>query len=139
MNNLYRDLAPVTEEESSWILRGAWEVALKGGRTQLALLLKGSKNKDLLKHRLEEAPAYGKLSLLTIPEIENRIDQAIRQGFVDVTRQGDFPLIVLTPEGWSDVRPWAHREEVRRAGQRPHAQWNRYDVEQGGPTHNRLF
>jgi hypothetical protein len=91
-------------------------MALKGGRTQLALLLKGSRNKDLLKHRLQEAPAYGKLSLLTIPEIENRIDQAIREGYVDLTRQGDFPLIVLTPEGWADVQPWAYREEVRHAG-----------------------
>ena len=107
--------APITEEERTWILRGAWEVAQKGGRTQLALLLKGSKNKVLLKHRLDEAPAYGKLSLLTIPEIENRIDQTIRQGVVALARHGDLPLIVLTPEGWSHIQPWAHGEEVRRA------------------------
>src|SRR5262245_61384638 len=107
--------APITEEEAVWILRGAWEVANKGGRTQLALLLKGSKNKELLKHRLEEAPAYGRLSLLTIPEIENRIDQTIRRGDLALARHGDLPLIVLTPEGWSHIHPWAHREEVRRA------------------------
>ena len=107
--------APITEEERTWVLRGAWEIAQKGGRTQLALLLKGSKNKDLLKHRLQEVSAYGTLSLLTIPEIENRIDQTIRQGDIALVRHGDLPLIALTPEGWFHIQPWAHREEVRRA------------------------
>ena len=30
-------------------------------------------------------------------------------------RSGDLPLIVLTPEGWAQVQPWAHGEEARRA------------------------
>jgi hypothetical protein len=107
--------APITEEELTWILRGAWQVAGRGGRTQLALLLKGSQNKDLLKHHLDKAPAYGKLSLLTIPEIQDRIDQAIRKGDIGVVRSGDLPLIALTDEGWSVVQPWAHAEEIRRA------------------------
>src|SRR5215467_11664616 len=72
-------LAP-TKEEYEWILRGASEIAAKGGRSQLSLLLKGSKSKAVLKHHLERSPAYGKLSYLTIEEIENRIDHVIRKG-----------------------------------------------------------
>ena len=58
---------------------------------------------------------YGTLSLLTIPEIENRIHQTIRQGDIALVRHGDLPLIALTPEGWFHIQPWAYREEVRRA------------------------
>ena len=107
--------APITEEELTWILRGAWAVARRGGRTQLGLLLKGSQNKDLPKHHLDKAAAYGKLSLLTIPEIQDRIDQAIRKGDIAVVRSGELPLIALTDEGWARVQTWAHAEEIRRA------------------------
>ena len=64
---------PLTEEEHECILRGAWQIAAKGGITQLALLLKGSKNKAVLKHGLDRSLLYGSLSYLTIEEIENRI------------------------------------------------------------------
>src|SRR5439155_11808079 len=66
-----------TGEEREWILRAGSEIAAKGGRSQLALLLKGSKDKKLLKHHLQNSPAYGKLSFLTLEEIENRIDHLI--------------------------------------------------------------
>src|SRR2546425_5769988 len=52
---------PLTADEHECILRGAWQIAAKGGRNQLALLLKGSKNKSLLKHGLDRSPVYGKL------------------------------------------------------------------------------
>ncbi len=106
---------PLTSEEYEWILRGAWEIAAKGGRTQLALLLKGSKNKTVMKHGLDQAPAYGKLSFLTIEEIENRIDHVIRKNDLRVEFFGDLPLIVLTDQGWEHVRPWANEHEARVA------------------------
>jgi len=106
---------PLTEEEHTWILRGGWRIATRGGRTQLALLLKGSKNKDLLKHKLQTFPAYGRLSFLTLEEIENRIDQVIRRGDLAVEFFGDLPLIVLTPDGWEQVRPWAHQHDAELA------------------------
>jgi hypothetical protein len=107
---------PLTDEEYEWILRGASEIAGKGGRSQLSLLIKGSKNKTLLKHHLERSPAYGKLSFLTIEEIENRIDQVIRKGALAVEYfGGDLPLIVLSDSAWEHVRPWANQQEAAKA------------------------
>jgi hypothetical protein len=111
-------LAP-TSEEREWILRGASEIAAKGGRSQLALLLKGSKDKKLLKHGLNRSDAYGKLSILTIEEIENRVDHLIRQGQLRVEFFGDLPLIILTDGAWEEVRPWSNAQEWRRAATAP--------------------
>jgi hypothetical protein len=104
-----------TREEREWILRGASEIAAKGGRSQLALLLKGSKDKKLLKHGLNHSEAYGKLSILTIEEIENRIDHLIRQDQLRVGFFGDLPLIIMTDGAWEEVRPWSDAQEWRRA------------------------
>src|SRR5688572_3350056 len=82
---------PITDEERDWILRGGWQVAARGGRTQLALLLKGSKNKALLKHNLETSPVYGKLAFLTLEEIENHIDRIIQNGDLRLELFGDLP------------------------------------------------
>ncbi len=106
---------PLTVEEHECILRGAWQVAAKGGRSQLSLLLKGSKNKSVLKHGLDQSPVYGKLSYLTIEEIENRIDQLIRKGELRTEFLGDLPLILLTDQSWLRIQPWAHEYECRLA------------------------
>jgi hypothetical protein len=106
---------PLTVEEHECILRGAWHVAAKGGRTQLSLLLKGSKNKQVLKHGLDQSPIYGKLSYLTIEEIENRIDQLIRKGELRTEFFGDLPLILLTDQSWLRIRPWAQEYECHLA------------------------
>ena len=104
-----------TGEEREWILRAGSEIAAKGGRSQLALLLKGSKDKKLLKHHLQNSPAYGKLSFLTLEEIENRIDHLIRLNELRVEFFGDFPLILLSDAAWEHVRPWSNEQECRRA------------------------
>jgi len=106
---------PLTVEEHECILRGAWQVAAKGGRSQLSLLLKGSKNKSVLKHALDQSPVYGKLSYLTIEEIENRIDQLIRKGELRTEFFGDLPLILLTDQSWLRIQPWAHEYECHLA------------------------
>jgi Uncharacterised protein family (UPF0158)/RQC domain len=106
---------PLTVEEHESILRGAWQVAAKGGRSQLSLLLKGSKNKSVLKHGLDQSPVYGKLSYLTIEEIENRIDQLIRKGELRTEFFGDLPLILLTDQSWLRIQPWAHEYECHLA------------------------
>jgi hypothetical protein len=108
---------PITDEEHEWILRGAWQVAASGGRTQLALLLRGSRSQDILKHGLDQSVIYAKLSFLTIEEIENRIDNLIRKGELRTEFFGKLPLIVLTDEAWQHVRPWAHRYECELASQ----------------------
>jgi hypothetical protein len=104
-----------TSEEREWILRGASEIAAKGGRAQLALLLKGSKDKKLLKHQLNHSPVYGKLSFLTIQEIEDRIDHLIRNDELEIEFFGDLPLILLSDSAWERVRPWSNDSECRQA------------------------
>jgi hypothetical protein len=106
---------PLTVEEHESILRGAWQIAAKGGRSQLSLLLKGSKNKSVLKHGLDQSPVYGKLSYLTIEEIENRIDQLIRKGELRTEFFGDLPLILLTDQSWLLIQPWVHAYEYQLA------------------------
>jgi hypothetical protein len=117
-------LAPTTEERE-WILRGASEIAGKGGRSQLALLLKGSKDKKLLKHNLDQSPVYSKLSFLTIEEIENRIDHLIRKNDLRLEFSGDFPLIYLTGPAWEQVRPWSNEKECREAAKADEKALNR--------------
>ena len=68
-----------------------------------------------LKHGLDQSPVYGKLSYLTIEEIENRIDQLIRNGELRSEFFGDLPLILLTDQSWLSIQPWAHEYECHLA------------------------
>ena len=69
----------------------------------------------MLKHGLDQSPVYGKLSYLTIEEIENQIDQLIRKGELRTEFFGDLPLILLTDQSWSRIQPWAHEYECHLA------------------------
>jgi len=69
----------------------------------------------VLKHGLDQSPVYGKLSYLTIEEIENRIDQFIRKGELLTEFFGDLPLILLTDQSWLRIQPWAHEDECHLA------------------------
>ncbi len=130
---------PPTREEREWILRGASEIAAKGGRSQLALLLKGSKDKKLLKHHLDHSPAYGKLSFLTIEEIENRIDHLIRKNDLRVEFFGDLPLILLTDSAWEHVRAWSNALECRQAATADERALKRYAASMAQPLASRAI
>jgi hypothetical protein len=94
---------PIHERE--WILRATSEIAKKGGRSQLAFLLKGSKDRRLLQHNLNHSPVYGKLSFLPIEGIEDRIDHLIRKNDLRVEFIGELPLILLTDSAWDTSEP----------------------------------
>ena len=53
------DIRNLTDEEIKAILRAADELIATGGRSMLAKILKGSKDKKLLEHELDQSPAYG--------------------------------------------------------------------------------
>lgn len=55
----YDDIRNLTYEEIKAILRAADELIAAGGRSMLAKILKGSKDKKLLEHKLNQCPAYG--------------------------------------------------------------------------------
>jgi hypothetical protein len=58
---------------------------------------------------------YGKLSFLTIEEIENRIDCLIRSNDLRLRLDGDLPLIELSARAWVLVRPWSNELECGAA------------------------
>ena len=59
----------LSDDEIKAILRAADELIAVGGRSMLAKILKGSKDKKVLEHGLNQCPAYGYYRDLTLQEI----------------------------------------------------------------------
>ncbi|RWZ57998.1 superfamily II DNA helicase [Halobacillus fulvus] len=115
---------PLSHEEIKIILDTAdWMIA-KGGRTQLAKVLKGSKEKKLLELDLDKSPGYGFYKGEKIEDVTNKINWMIKRDFITLEKFGRLPLIVFTDRGWliqsdqfSDklIREW---EEWLREGKK---------------------
>jgi len=87
-------------DEIKAILRAADELIATGGRTLLTKILKGSKDKKVLEYGLDKCPVYGFYNHLTPPEIANRIDWVIRNGFLEIEYSGKLPVIIYSEKGW---------------------------------------
>lgn len=87
-------------DEIRMILRGADELINSGGRNMLVKLLKGSKDKKVLEHHLDECPAYGFYQLLTMNEIAKRVDWMIKEDYIRIEYNGRLPMIVFSEKGW---------------------------------------
>jgi len=59
----------LNEHEKRTILRAADEIIAEGGRTLLAKILKGSREKKVLQLGLDECPIYGHYQSETIDDI----------------------------------------------------------------------
>ncbi len=92
------------EREIRLILRGADDLIMRGGRTLLAKLLKGSKEKRIRELGLTDSPAWGALRELKAEQISARIDWLILNGYLDIKYDGRLPLLVYTPRGWAIER-----------------------------------
>ncbi len=99
-----RGIGRLSDDEIRILLRGADDLIMLGGRTLLAKLLKGSKEKMLLDRGLDRSPAYGALHGLNLAEIQARIDWLILNGFLRIQYDGRLPLLVYTPTGWAIER-----------------------------------
>ena len=86
------------------ILRAADELIATGGRSMLAKILKGSKDKKLLEHELDQCPVYGYYKDFTLTEISHRIDFVIEKGYLDIQYSYRLPVIVYTEKGWETER-----------------------------------
>ncbi|MNC18208.1 RQC domain protein [compost metagenome] len=86
------------------ILRAADEIIGEGGRTQLAKILKGSKEKQLLERGLDGNPSYGFYRDLTLEQIMEKVDILIDTDFIRTELYGKLPLIEFTPRGWAVER-----------------------------------
>ena len=80
------------------------ELIATGGRTLLTKILKGSKDKKVLEHGLDNCPAYGFYRNLTIPEIAKRVNWMIENGYLEVEYTGRMPVIVFSKPGWEIER-----------------------------------
>jgi hypothetical protein len=91
-------------QEITAILRAADDIIGCGGRTQLAKILKGSKEKKLLELKLNQNPSYGLFHFEKMEEIMGKIDWMILQDYLDIQLSGKLPMIIFTEKGWLIVR-----------------------------------
>ena len=93
------------------ILRGADELIATGGRSLLAKILKGSRDKKLLQYGLDLNPVYGFYKELKVEDITARIDWLIKKGYLDIEYRGRLPVIIYTERGWEIERD-AYSDEL---------------------------
>jgi len=91
-------------EKIAIILRGADELIMRGGRSLLAKVLKGSREKKLIELSLDQSLAYGALCTLSLKEILARIDWLIINNYLAIEYDYRLPLLVYTPRGWEIER-----------------------------------
>lgn len=97
---VWESIPMLSETEIRVILRAADDIIASGGRTLLAKILKGSRDKKVLQLELDNNPVYGSFSFLNMEEIIARIDWMIHHDFLEIEYSGKLPMIVFTEKGW---------------------------------------
>lgn len=90
----------LTDKEIKVILRAADEIIGRGGRTLLAKILKGSREKKVLQLELDTCPVYGYFKSEKLDDIMDKIDWMIDFDFLEIEYSGKLPMIVFTERGW---------------------------------------
>lgn len=93
-----------SEEDIRNILRAADEIIFTAGRTMLAKILKGSKDKKLLEKDLNQCPSYGYYKQLSIEEITKIVDWMIIHDYLDIDYNGRLPMIIFSEKGWETYK-----------------------------------
>jgi superfamily II DNA helicase RecQ len=93
-----------TPEEIRRVLRAADELIGQGGRTLLAKILKGSREKRVLELGLDACPVYGAMKAQPVSEVMALIDHCLRAGYLSLTYSGRLPVLVFTERGWAIER-----------------------------------
>ena len=70
----YDNFEPLSIEEINQILRASDEIIGLGGRTMIAKILKGSRDKKLLELNLDRCPVDGCFKMIKMEDIMRRID-----------------------------------------------------------------
>ena len=99
-----RGVKQLSDAEIRVMLRGADDLIGSGGRTLLAKVLKGSKQKVIFEKELEQSPVYGALGELSIADITARIDWLILNRYLAIEYDYRLPLLVYTGLGWGIER-----------------------------------
>jgi superfamily II DNA helicase RecQ len=90
----------LTDQDIKTILRGADDLIMSGGRSMLANILAGSKDKKLLEKELDYSPVYGEYKGTSQKEILAKIDWMILHNYLQIEYNGRLPLLVYTKKGW---------------------------------------
>ena len=94
------EIKDLPQEDIRMILRGADELISTGGRSMLAKILKGSKDKTIFKYRLNECPAYGYYQDMKLDDISKCIDWMIKEDYLRIEYDYRLPLLVFSEKGW---------------------------------------
>jgi len=105
-------LRSLPDEEVRAILRGADPLIMRGGRTLLCKVLKGSREKKVLELGLDRIPVHGCFRGMPDDEVLARIDWVIARGYLDIEYDYRLPLLVYTPAGWEIEKETYARELV---------------------------
>lgn len=95
------NIKELPKQEIKMILRAADELISTGGRNMLVKTLKGSRDKKVLEHHLDECPAYGFYQSLTLEEISHRVDWMIENDYIRIDYYGQLPMLVFSEKGWA--------------------------------------
>ncbi|SDI45328.1 RQC-minor-1 family DNA-binding protein [Natribacillus halophilus] len=90
----------LSESDIRTILRAADDIIGQGGRSLLAKILKGSREKKVLQYELDQCPAYGCFHSAKLQDVIDKIDWMIDYDFLDIEYSGKLPMVVFTERGW---------------------------------------
>ena len=94
------EIKDLPQEDIRMILRGADELMSTGGRSMLAKILKGSKDKKIFEYKLNECPAYGYYQDMKLDDISKCIDWMIKEDYLRIEYDYRLPLLVFSEKGW---------------------------------------
>lgn len=94
------EIKDLPQKDIRMILRGADELISTGGRSMLAKILKGSKDKTIFKYKLNECPAYGYYQDMKLDDISKCIDWMIKEDYLRIEYDYRLPLLVFSEKGW---------------------------------------
>lgn len=94
------EIKDLPQEDIQMILRGADELISTGGRSMLAKILKGSKDKKIFERKLNECPAYGYYQDMKLDDISKCIDWMIKKDYLRIEYDYRLPLLVFSEKGW---------------------------------------
>ena len=94
------EIKDLPQEYIQMILRGADELISTGGRSMLAKMLKGSKDKKIFEYKLNECTAYGYYQDMKLDDISKCIDWMIKEDYLRIEYDYRLPLLVFSEKGW---------------------------------------
>lgn len=108
------EIKDLPQEDIQMILRGADELISTGGRSMLAKILKGSKDKKIFEYKLNECPAYGYYQDMKLDDISKCIDWMIKKDYLRIEYDYRLPLLVFSEKGWQIEKETFAQELYRR-------------------------